>query len=124
MQRINRLLINLLSSSLEESKHFYTTLFDFKAEFDSDWFVNLISESRSLELGLIHPSSDIVPDGLPSAAQGFYLTFVVEDVEATYQLAQSKGYDITAAPHDTFYGQRRMLLRAPDGVVVDVSSPM
>lgn len=53
---------------------------------------------------------------------GVYLTFVVEDVEATCKLAKSLNFEILQAQEDTFYGQCRMLLKDPDRLVVDVSS--
>lgn len=122
--KINRLLVNICSDNLDASKSFYTSLFDFKLAFDSDWFVQLISADSAVELGIIDRHQEVVPAGLGHAAAGFYMTFVVEDVDALYAKAQSLGYNVIENPKDTFYGQRRMLIKDPDGVTLDVSAPM
>jgi len=124
MPTVNRLLTNICSRDLEASKAFYTKLFDFEAAYDSDWFVNLISKEHQLELGIISAESEIVPPQVQAEPQGFYLTLVVENADAIFDLAKAEKLDILSEPEDTFYGQRRLLLRDPDGTVVDVSSPI
>jgi uncharacterized glyoxalase superfamily protein PhnB len=119
---MQRLLINLCSNELEASKAFYTRLFHFQIAFDSDWFVNLKAPSNGMEIGLIADGHAIVPKGVVTPPQGFYLTIVVEDADAIYEKAKALSYTIVSPPEDTFYGQRRLLLKDPNGVVVDVSS--
>ncbi len=122
--KINRLLTNICSEKLPESKAFYTGLFDFTVDYDSDWFVHLISADRKLELGIIQRDNDIVPASSRQQPQGIYLTFVVESADDCYAKAKAAGFQVIEPPADTFYGQRRMLLEDPNGVVVDVSSPI
>jgi len=120
---IKRLLTNVCSKDLESSKKFYTSLFSFKVDYDSDWFIHLISEGRELELGIISENHEVVPTEARGGISGAYLTFVVEDVDLLYQKAQKLGCNILQPPEITFYGQSRMLLTAPEGTVCDVSSP-
>ncbi len=120
---IKRLLTNICAKDLEESKKFYTSLFSFNVDYDSDWFVHLISEGRELELGIILEQHEIVPAEAQGSVSGVYLTFVVEEVDALYQKAKELGCNIQQPPEITFYGQKRMLLVAPEGTVCDVSSP-
>lgn len=122
--KIQRLLTNLCSTNLQDSKSFYTSLFAFRVDFDSDWFVHLISEGRELELGIIDQNHDVVPKPVRQKVSGMYLTFVVEDVEALHHKAIKLGYEIAQPPKATEYGQNRMLLVAPEGTVCDVSSPI
>lgn len=122
--KINRLLINICSDKLAESREFYTTLFDFKVDYDSDWFVHLISKNKQLELGIIDRKNQIVPEHYQHLPQGFYITFVVDNVDDIYQTAMTENIDIVEKPSNTFYGQRRLLLKDPDGTLVDVSSPI
>jgi len=124
MKHINRLMTNICSQDLPASRDFYTALFHFRIDYDSDWFVHLISEDRELELGIISQTSDLVPSDYQQAPQGFYLTFVVDEADAVFELAQEKGFTILQEPADTFYGQRRLLLQDPNGTLVDVSSPI
>ena len=123
MSPLHRLLINLCTSDLPASRDFFVSLFDFEVQFDSDWFVSLKSKENGLELGLIAAGHELVPEAMqPMPPQGFYLTLVVAEVEAVYAKAQDMGVQVISPPTDTFYGQRRMLLKGPDGMVLDVSS--
>lgn len=124
MKRINRMMTNICSEKLPESRDFYTRLFDFNVDYDSDWFVHLISNDKQLELGIIKRNNEIVPDDFQHIPQGFYLTFVVESVDEVFELAKAEGLKILGEPTNTFYGQRRLLLKDPNGSLVDVSSPI
>ncbi|MEL6974017.1 MAG: VOC family protein [Bacteroidota bacterium] len=121
---INRSMTNICSNNLEKSKAFYSTLFDFDIAFDSDWFVQLVSKENQFELGLVDRKHEIVPEAFQQMPAGFYITFVVEDVSAIFEKAKEVNFSIIQEPHDTFYGQRRLLLKDPDGTLVDVSAPI
>lgn len=124
MHQIQRFMTNICSADLPKSKAFYTALFQFEVNFESDWFVQLRSADGQVEIGIIDRFHNLVPADFQQAPQGVYLTFVVEDVEAVYATAQAAHISVLAPPADTFYGQRRMLLQDPDGTLVDVSSLM
>lgn len=123
MKKIDRLFVNICSNHLAESKAFYTKLFDFDIGFDSDWFIHLVSKGEKLELGIIDRNNDLVPESYRNYPQGLYITFVVDDVDAIWEVAIDEGFEILAKPENTFYGQRRMLIKDPDGTLVDISSP-
>ncbi len=124
MSKINRLLTNICSKNLEKSKAFYTALLPLNVTFDSDWFVHLTAENEALELGIILQTHQIVPAAAQNPPTGFYITFVVDDVDAIYEKAKAKKLEIVSVPENTSYGQRRMLLKDPDGAIVDISAPM
>ncbi len=115
---------NICSDNLPESRNFYTKLFDFNVDFDSDWFIHLISKDKKLELGIIDRTNDILPKDFQDNPQGFYVTFVVDNADEIFQIAESEKFEIINEPTDTFYGQRRLLLKDPNGVLVDISSPI
>ena len=122
--KIERLITNICSDHLSQSRDFYVTLFDMEVGYDSDWFVNLLSKDKRFEIGIIRRTHEIVPADYQSNPQGFYLTFTVEDVDKLHQVILEKGFPLLEGPHDTFYGQRRMLVKDPDGTLVDISSPI
>ncbi|MGF1637071.1 MAG: VOC family protein [Cyclobacteriaceae bacterium] len=124
MKTINRMMTNICSDNLAESKVFYTKLFDFNINYDSDWFVSLTSKDKQLELGIIQRTNEIVPDGFQNNPQGFYMTFVVDNADEVFAIAKKEGFEILSEPTDTFYGQRRLLLKDPNGALIDVSSPI
>ena len=119
---INRFLVTVCAEDIEASKDFYTSLFSFEVNFSSDWFIHLTATNKGFELGIITQGHDVTPQGVKPGANASYLTFVVDDVEVALQKATSLGYKIIEPPADTIYGQRRMLLAAPEGTICDVSS--
>lgn len=124
MKSINRMMTNICSDNLPESKQFYVKLFDFSVGYDSDWFVHLISKDKKLEFGIIDRTNEMVPKDFQNSPQGFYVTFVVDSADEIFQIAQSEEFEIVSEPTDTFYGQRRLLLKDPNGALVDISSPI
>lgn len=122
MKTVNRLMTNICSDKLDESKEFYTKLFDLNIEYDSDWFVHLASKDKNLELGIVNRTHQIVPKEFQNSPQGFYLTFVVDNADDVYKVALKEKFNILEEPKDTFYGQRRLLLKDPNNTLVDVSS--
>ncbi|TPN84686.1 VOC family protein [Aquimarina algicola] len=124
MKKITRMLTNICSNDLIKSKDFYTKLFDFEVGYDSDWFIHLVSKDKKIELGIIDQTNEIVPKDFQNPPQGFYITFVVDNVDEVFEIATSENFDIVREPEDTFYGQRRLLLKDPNGALVDISSPI
>lgn len=124
MNTINRLMTNICSDKLAESKDFYLALFDFDVAYDSDWFVQLVSKNKELELGIIDRTHETIPKTYQSTPQGSYLTFVVDSADEVFKIAKTKQFEIVQNPTDTSYGQRRLLLEDPNGMLVDVSSPI
>ncbi len=124
MMTINRMMTNICSGNLTKSKNFYTKLFDLEVNYESDWFIHLISKNQQLELGIIDRTNEIIPDGFQKNPQGFYITFIVDDVDKIFKIVESEGLEIISKPTDTFYGQRRLLMKDPDGALIDISSPI
>lgn len=122
MNHLKRLLTNICTEDLIASKQFYTSLFNFEVAFESDWFINLQSAYKTLEIGLIDPKSEVSPVKEGNNTQGLYLTFVVDNADEVFDTAKKENLSILKEPHDTFYGQRRLLLQDPNGTVIDVSS--
>lgn len=124
MKTIHRIMTNICSDKLAESRDFYTKLFDFIVDYDSDWFVHLISKDKKLELGIMDRTNKMVQKDFQNHPQGFYITFVVDNADEIFNIAKSEKFDIISEPTDTFYGQRRLLLKDPNGTLVDISSPI
>ena len=124
MAMLNRIMTNICSDKLPETKNFYTKLFDFNVDYDSDWFIHLVSKDKNLELGIIDRTNEIVPKGFQKSPQGFYITFVVDNADDLFAIAESEKFEILSSPTDTVYGQRRLLLKDPNGTLVDISSPI
>ncbi len=124
MVAIARLIPNICSQRLSESRDFYVNLLGFAIAFDSDWYLQVVSPSNpKLELGFIQQDNELIPPAFQAPPQGQYLTLVVDDVDAVYATAQSLHLEVLQPPQDEFYGQRRMLIVDPNGVLLDISTP-
>lgn len=121
---VHRILTNICSDQLIESRDFYVALLGLKVNFDSDWYIQLsVPEHPEIEFGIIRRDHDLVPPEYQKPVTGMYVTFVVEDVEKIYQLACTMGLKIIQEPRNEFYGQRRFLVADPNGCLVDICSP-
>jgi len=52
------------------------------------------------------------------------MTFVVDNVDEIFEVAKMEKFEIITEPIDTSYGQKRLLLKDPNGTLVDISSPI
>lgn len=121
---ISRYFVNICSAELTVTRDFYVGLLGFEVSFDSDWFVLLTAADSRASIGVMQRDHELVPEQIRGNATGMYLTVVVDDVEQSFARAKELGVPIIEEPTDLFYGQRRMLVTDPDGVLVDVSSPI
>lgn len=122
---IRRVFLNILSDRLPETKDFYVGLLGFTVAFDSDWFINLQEPTQPLnELGIWKRDHELVPEEYRANPQGGILSFVVDDVDAAFADANDRGLKVIAPPRDLFYGQRSMLIEDPNGLLVDISTPI
>ncbi len=122
---INRLLTNICSDRLTESRDFYVTLLGVEVGYESDWYIQLRSPvTPELEFGIMLRNHDLVPPAYQMSPSGVYLTFVVPDVDVVYEKAIAHGFQIIQAPKNEFYGQRRFLTIDPNGCLIDISSPV
>ena len=120
----SRILTTICSDNLPGSRDFYVGLLGCKVNFDSDWYVQLSSpENPGLEFGVIRRDHELVPSQYQTQPTGFYLTFIVPDVDAVYEKAIAQKLEILQPPKNEFYGQRRFLTIDPNGCIVDISSP-
>ncbi|MEO1000456.1 MAG: VOC family protein [Pseudomonadota bacterium] len=119
---MERMILNVATGDLAGSEAFWRGLLGLEAAFESDWFI-LLTGPAGIQIGLIAAGHEVVPAGVGGTPRGLYPTFVVADVEVAAETARGMGAEILEGPADTFYGQRRMLVRAPEGTVLDISSP-
>jgi catechol 2,3-dioxygenase-like lactoylglutathione lyase family enzyme len=119
-----RILTNICSDNLKQSRDFYVSLLGFEVNYDSDWYVQLRCPTNAeLEFGIIARKNDLVPTQFQNAPTGMYVTFVVPDVDAVYSKAKSLGLKIVQEPKNEFYGQRRFLTVDPNGCLIDICTP-
>ncbi len=123
-QKTNRIIFNILAGDIEETARFYETLCGLKRQYTSDWYIVLTpGDDLAYELGIIDEVSAFTPKAARGLFAGGFLTLVVDDVNAAHARAKELGADVVSPPTAMDYGQVQMVLRDPNGVVVDISTP-
>ena len=122
---MQRAFANVLSGDVEQTARFYQALLGMKRVGDFGWFVVLShDEMPDLEFGILANDHDTVPEGINLVPGGTIFTFVVPDLDQVVEMATKLQADVVQEATDMPYGQRRLMLRDPDGNVIDISSPI
>ncbi|WP_103530115.1 VOC family protein [Streptomyces sp. SM11] len=116
----------LCTEQIHESVAFYRTHFGFETTYTSDWYVSLRQpEPLYHELALVSAGHPTVPEGYRRPAAGLLLNFEVADVDAEYaRLVREAGLPVELDLRSEAFGQRHFIVAAPDGVLVDVITPI
>lgn len=122
--KLNRVLFNVLVKDMATSVEFYRRIVDLQPIYESEWFVVLTPAGQpNVQIGLIDEVSEFAPRHAWGTHEGAYLTFVVDDVFGALEAAREMGVDIIEEPVALDYGQTRMLVRDPNGMILDLSTP-
>ncbi len=114
---IRRVVPNITSEKVEESRKFYTDFLGFQVAMDMDWIVTLASPSNpTAQISLLRGTGSASPRAPAS------LSIEVADVDAVHAKAVEFGlpivYPLTTEP----WGVRRFHVTDPNGVVINVMS--
>ncbi|MCV2489908.1 VOC family protein [Geodermatophilus sp. YIM 151500] len=114
----------LMSADVEGTARFYRERLGFDPTFESDWYVSLRRDRW--ELAVLDPDHDSVPAAYRGrTAGGVLLNLEVDDVDAEYRrLVTDGGLEALVPLRSEAFGQRHFILAAPDGVLVDVITPI
>lgn len=114
---IKRVVPNITSGCIEESREFYVTLLGFGAAMDMGWIVTLSSPGNpAAQISLVR--------GEASSAEPPRMTVTIEvsDVDEVHARAVSRGDPIVYPLTDEPWGVRRFHVADPNGVIINVMS--
>ena len=112
---IRRVVPDITSERMDESRKFYTEFLGFEVAMDMGWIVTLASPSN--------PTAQItLLRGPASAAPNPDLSIEVADVDAVHAKAMALGFPIVYPLTDEPWGVRRFFVTDPNGVVINVVS--
>jgi catechol 2,3-dioxygenase-like lactoylglutathione lyase family enzyme len=116
----------ICSSRLQQSRDFYTRLLGFETTFEADWYVSLRRPGPlPYELALLDHRHPTLPEAYRTPVRGLLLNFEVEDVDAEWErLVVREGLRAELHLRDEDFGQRHFLVSDPDGVLIDVITPI
>ncbi|MEO1199098.1 MAG: VOC family protein [Pseudomonadota bacterium] len=104
---------------------FYIENLRFTAAFDSDWYCHLQSlEDEKVNVAVLRADHETIPGDNHGAVNGLILNFEVEDVDAEYARLKARGLPIVKSLRDEPFGQRHFMTQDPNGVLIDVITPI
>lgn len=110
---IRRVVPDITTQRLEESREFYVGLLGFEVAMDMDWVVTLVSP--------VNPTAQVTLMTRDATAPVQpQMSIEVADVDAVHQEAVGRGDDIVYPLTDEPWGVRRFFVRDPTGVVINV----
>ncbi len=112
---IKRVVPNITTDRVDESREFYTGLFGFRVAMDLGWIVTLVSpDIPAAQISLVRGERAVPASRDPA------ITVEVDEVGKVHAEAVSRGhrivYPLTVEP----WGVRRFHLKDPNGVVINV----
>ncbi len=111
------------TADLAASKDFYVRLFGYEVTFESDWYVSL--RRGPYELALLDHEHPTLPAAYRRPVAGLLLNFEVADVDAEWErLVVREGLAPELTLRDEDFGQRHFIVADPNGVLVDVITPI
>ena len=115
----------IMTDDVAATTEFYAANFRFHALFKSDWYVHLQSmEDETVNIAVLEGGHETVPESARGRVGGLILNFEVEDVDAEYARAQANALPILVALKDEPFGQRHFITTDPNGVLIDVITPI
>ena len=110
---VRRVVPDVTTQRLEESRGFYVDLFGFEVAMDMGWVVTLVSEAN--------PTAQVIlMTRDASAPVNPEISIEVADVDVVHAQALRRGDEVIYPLTDEPWGVRRFFLRDPNGVVVNV----
>lgn len=112
---IKRIVPDINSSNLEESKKFYINFIGLEMAMDMEWILTFISKSNpTAQINIIQSDEPI------SANSSVGISFEVSDIDLMYKKAKSNNYEITYPITNEPWGVRRFFVKDPNGVIVNI----
>jgi len=112
---IRRVVPDITSDRIDESRKFYTGFLGFDVAMDMGWIVTLVSPSNpTAQITLLRGSAQAGPN--PD------LSIEVADVDAVHAKALALGLQIVYPLRDEPWGVRRFFVTDPNGKIINVVS--
>jgi len=121
---VTRLLPNICTDKMEETRDFYVKLLGFVVGFEHQgWYIQMaLPTNPQLQVGIMRRTHEFTPKAFQHPAQGVIISVQVEDVDATYAAVLKHGFRITHGLCDESFGMRRFMVADPNGLLVNLFS--
>ena len=111
----------IITDNLQACKKFYHEYFSFEIVYESDWYIQLITDS-GVELGFMKDSIKSQPIFLRKkhSGEGVILTFEVENCKKEYERLKLLGLSIVLDYTEEEWGQKHFMVQDPVGTYLDI----
>lgn len=111
--RVEHIIADLHVADIDAAKRFYTEYLGLDSEeFNLGWVARFTSTTTGANVQLVTEDA--------SAPQRPVISVKVDDVDAAYDQARERGYDIVHPLTDEPWGTRRFFVRDPSGNVLNI----
>jgi uncharacterized glyoxalase superfamily protein PhnB len=115
----------IMTGDVAGTAAFYVKHFRFESQFDAGWYVHLRSaEDRDVNLAIVQGDHETIPEEGRGQVAGLLINFEVKDVDAVHARLVAEGLPILRSLRDEDFGQRHFITRDPNGVLIDVITPI
>ena len=112
---IRRIVPNISSNKLDESKDFYINFLGLTLAMDMKWILTFVSSSNpTAQISIVHS------DKLDNSNPNITLSIEVSDIDKFYEKAKSLNYEITYEITNEPWGVRRFAVKDPNGVTINL----
>jgi predicted enzyme related to lactoylglutathione lyase len=113
MMRAVEAITNLHTDDVEQAREFFGFLGLTEDVMNQGWVARFSSADSSACVQVVTRDA--------TASEDSVMTIKVDDVDAAYEEAQRRGYEIVHPITDEPWGIRRFFVRSPDGDVINVA---
>ncbi len=111
--RVTQIIADLHVADIESAKDFYSGYLGLSdEEFNMGWVARFTSPQSGVTVQLLTHDA--------AASEDPVISVKVDDVDAAYEDARQRGYDIVHPLSTAPWGVRRFFVRAPDGNVLNI----
>jgi catechol 2,3-dioxygenase-like lactoylglutathione lyase family enzyme len=115
----------IMTGDVPGTAAFYVDHLDFRPLFTSDWYVHLQSvHDETVNLAVLDGDHETIPESGRGRAGGLLLNLEVDDVDAVHERLTAAGLPVLRSLRDEAFGQRHFITADPNGVMVDVITPV
>lgn len=113
---MRRIVPNIYSNDIEESKKFYTHFLGMELAMDMDWILTFISkENSTAQISIFRNDKDTPLDN-----SAIFLSIEVSDIDNLYERALGQNIEIIYPITNETWGVRRFFIKDPNGVTLNL----
>jgi len=122
---MNLVSVRLITDDLDRLVTFYETITGLTADRPAPVFAEIRTPNGTLALGHSSTADVFGPGSVRPADNGSAIVeFLVEDVDAAFAAFPTDEIEVVQAPTTMPWGNRSLLLRDPDGTLVNLFTPV